>query len=76
MATERSNHISPITSKIAATEKLYSQAELGASADAVLRALDPLIERRSGFSSTNLLSARPSLAHYSITEQELARSGG
>jgi hypothetical protein len=39
---------SPISDRIAATEKLYNEAELGASADAVLRALDPLIERRLG----------------------------
>lgn len=46
MAIDRSN--SPISARIAATEKLYNEAELGASADAVLRALDPMIERRLG----------------------------
>lgn len=39
---------SPLSARIAATEKLYNEAELGVSADAVLRALDPLIERRLG----------------------------
>lgn len=39
---------SPLSARIVATEKLYNEAELGVSADAVLRALDPLIERRLG----------------------------
>jgi hypothetical protein len=47
MATE-SDKIRPISARIEATEKLYNEAELGASADTVLRALDPMIERRLG----------------------------
>lgn len=47
MAIER-DKVSPISQRIAATEKLYNEAELGASADTVLRALDPLVERRLG----------------------------
>lgn len=42
------NKVSPISARVAATEKLYNEAELGASADTVLRALDPMIERRLG----------------------------
>lgn len=45
MAIDKNN---PISARIAATEKLYNEAELGASADTVLRALDPMIERRLG----------------------------
>lgn len=37
-----------VSDRIAATEKLYNEAELGASSDTVLRALDPIIERRLG----------------------------
>lgn len=47
MATDQ-NRSPSLSARIAATEKLYSEAELGASADAVLRALDPMIERRLG----------------------------
>ena len=48
MSINRQNPNTPLSDRIAATEKLYNEAELGVSADAVLRALDPMIERRLG----------------------------
>lgn len=59
MATEPRN--SPISARIAATEKLYTEAELGASADTVLRAVDPLIERRLGLLLDQFASCAPEL---------------
>jgi hypothetical protein len=53
--------VSPISARIAATEKLYNEAELGASADTVLRALDPLIERRLGLLLDQFSSCTPEL---------------
>lgn len=51
----------PISDRIAATEKLYNEAELGASADAVLRALDPMIDRRLGLLLDQFSGCAPEL---------------
>jgi hypothetical protein len=59
VAIEQKN--SPISARIAATERLYSEAELGASADTVLRAVDPLIERRLGLLLDQFASCAPEL---------------
>lgn len=59
MAIEPKN--SPISARIAATERLYTEAELGASADTVLRAVDPLIERRLGLLLDQFASCAPEL---------------
>lgn len=59
MALEQKN--SPISARIAATERLYTEAELGASADTVLRAVDPLIERRLGLLLDQFASCAPEL---------------
>lgn len=53
--------ISPISARIAATEKLYNESELGASADTVLRALDPLVERRLGLLLDQFSTCAPEL---------------
>lgn len=57
----KDSYNSNISARIAATEKLYNEAELGASADTVLRALDPMIERRLGHLLDQLSSCTPEL---------------
>lgn len=60
MAIER-DKVSPISAKIEATERLYNEAELGASADVVLRTLDPMIERRLGLLLDQFSQCAPEL---------------
>lgn len=50
-----------VSDRIEATEKLYNEAELGASSDTVLRALDPLIERRLGLLLDQFSNCPPEL---------------
>lgn len=50
-----------VSDRIAATEKLYNEAELGASSDTVLRALDPIIERRLGHLLDQFAQCAPEL---------------
>lgn len=50
-----------VSDRIEATEKLYSEAELGASSETVLRALDPLIERRLGLLLDQFSNCPPEL---------------
>lgn len=50
-----------VSDRIAATEKLYNEAELGASSDTVLRALDPIIEKRLGLLLDQFAQCAPEL---------------
>jgi hypothetical protein len=47
MITEVKKPLS-VSDRIESTSKLYNEAELGASSDTVLRALDPMMEKRLG----------------------------
>lgn len=48
-------------SKFEAVEQLYAEADVGVSAETVLRAFDPVIDRRLGFLLEQFVSAEPKL---------------